>query len=351
MRLFLFGAGATRGASFVSIKDNACLPPLDNDFFTQLQRIKNPKHDAIIKDVIRDVTSIFGTNFQLTLETVFSTLENIIRMVKTAGEKRDFKVEELEKMRINLLQAIAAVLEESLAVKLHPTKQQSVRKNPSSLKHQECTFHAKLVKLLVPSDNLISFNYDCLLDDALRDHGNLKWNAQYGYGFPLRKHGLLKGFEYWQPKSPASKDNTIKLFKLHGSLHFKFKGKILTLKERPYTKQKGNLQFEIIPPEVRKDFDEDGSKFSKLWKQAGSSIHKAKTLVIIGYSFPRTDLHSTALFRVSLKKNGLEKLIIVNPDKQARMRTREVLIRGISSRTRIMVFDSLRDLIEAKALE
>lgn len=347
MRLFVFGAGATRGASFVKIKNNACLPPLDGDFFTQLQRIKNPKHEAIIKNVIKDVTSLFGTNFQLTLETVFSTLENIIRMVKTAGEKRDFRVDELENMRINLLQAIAAVLEESLAI----NQQQSKKKNKSSLKHQECKFHAELIKLFNPSDSLISFNYDCLLDDTLKDHGNNKWNAQYGYGFPLRKNGGLKGYEHWQPKNPSSKNKTIKLFKLHGSLHFRFNGRILTLKERPYTRQKGNLQFEIIPPEVKKDFDEDGSRFSKLWKQAGSAIHKAKTLVIIGYSFPRTDLHSTALFRVSLNKKGLDRLIIVNPDKQARLRTREVLVRGISSKTRVMVFDSLSELIDGKILE
>lgn len=94
----------------------------------------------------------------------------------------------------------------------------------------------------------------------------------------------------------------------------------MTLKERPYTKQTGNLQFEIIPPEVKKDFDDDGGKFSRLWKHAGSSIHKAKTLVVIGYSFPRTDLHSTSLFRINIQKNGLDRLIIVNPDKEARER-------------------------------
>jgi hypothetical protein len=41
MAVFLLGAGATRGASFVRLTDNPCLPPLDTDFYAQLQRIQN----------------------------------------------------------------------------------------------------------------------------------------------------------------------------------------------------------------------------------------------------------------------------------------------------------------------
>ena len=41
MALFVLGAGATRGASFVDPVKNPCLPPLDLDFYAQLQRIAN----------------------------------------------------------------------------------------------------------------------------------------------------------------------------------------------------------------------------------------------------------------------------------------------------------------------
>ena len=53
MALFLFGAGATRGASFVNPADNPCLPPLDFDFYAQLQRIANLKHKQTVRDVIK----------------------------------------------------------------------------------------------------------------------------------------------------------------------------------------------------------------------------------------------------------------------------------------------------------
>jgi hypothetical protein len=50
----VLGAGATRGASFVEPAGNPCLPPLDTDFYAQLQRIKNKKHHEMMKGVIQD---------------------------------------------------------------------------------------------------------------------------------------------------------------------------------------------------------------------------------------------------------------------------------------------------------
>ena len=40
-------------------------------------------------------------------------------------------------------------------------------------------------QLLMPGDEIISFNYDCIIDDSLRRCGDMKWNARYGYGFDL----------------------------------------------------------------------------------------------------------------------------------------------------------------------
>jgi|SRR5690242_7939665 hypothetical protein len=63
MALFILGAGATRGASFVKPNVNPCLPPLDADFYAQLQRIGHPKHQDIVAAVIRDTVELFGVNF------------------------------------------------------------------------------------------------------------------------------------------------------------------------------------------------------------------------------------------------------------------------------------------------
>src|SRR5262249_44341985 len=114
MAVFVLGAGATRGASFVSPTRNPCLPPLDADFYAQLQRIQNKKHSNVIEGVIQDTVELFGVNFDVTMETVFTTLEHTERMIQTTGESRDFKRSEINNKKERLKQAIAATLEEAL---------------------------------------------------------------------------------------------------------------------------------------------------------------------------------------------------------------------------------------------
>ena len=335
MALFVFGAGATRGASFVFVTQNPCLPPLNGDFYAQMQRVAKEKHQHTIRKVIEDTVEFFGVNFQVTLEAMFTMLEHTARMVKTTGENRDFKKNELEDKKERLKQAIAATFEESLSAR--------DRRQPCV-----CQYHKKLVKAMKCGDEIISFNYDCLIDYTLRNNGKGKWNPRYGYGFNLGGRGSnLIGDKAWAPDvQPASKDKTVKLYKLHGSLHFDIQeeqGRLkIKLKKRPYTKQRGALRFTIIPPESNKRYDE--GVFQNLWYQAGQALHRTETLVIIGYSFPPADSHADALFRVSLnQRRGLKTLVIVNPDREARKRTRDVLRRGITPQTRVLVFDSLND--------
>ena len=157
MAVFVLGAGATRGASFVDVMKNPCLPPLDSDFFTQLQRIQSAKHHETVDSVIRDTTELFGRNFAVTMEAVFTTLEHTMRMVRTTGERREFKYADLVRKRDNLTQAIAALFEESLC---------------SGRDMLECEHHRRLVNYMVPADSIISFNYDCLVDHMLKKAGD-----------------------------------------------------------------------------------------------------------------------------------------------------------------------------------
>jgi len=342
MALIVLGAGATRGASFVNESEDPSCPPLDGDFFTQLQRIRNTKHKQLIDDVIKDTLDVFGPNFDATMETVFTTLEHTIRMLKATRESREFTVDRLKEKSERLRQALAASLEESLTVR--------GANGESTHALRECAHHDRLVRdLLRSGDQLISFNYDCTIDDSLQRQGDGKWNAKYGYGFNLGSRGSrFSGEARWQPEQPAGSDKIMKLFKLHGSLHFRIEGDPyrVTLKERPYTKQQGNLKFTIIPPEWHKAYDEGA--FADLWSKAAEAIHRATSIVIIGYSMPATDLHSTALFRTSVGKKKLKHLTIVNPDGAARRRIRGVMQRGCSNKTRIVSFDRLSHFVAAE---
>lgn len=342
MALFVLGAGATRGCSFVDATKDPCLPPLDGDFFTQLQRVRNVKHRPLITEVMKDVVELFGPNFGVTMEAVFVTLEHTVRMLETTGENRDFKLGDLKKKRDRLMQAIGVVLEDSLANR--------DEQGHSSRTPRDCEHHKVLVNMLKQGDDVISLNYDCVIDYALKAHGNQKWNARYGYGLKLGARGkALSGDEHWQPARPAAKDETVHLYKLHGSMHFKVSGALtkerVDLKQRPYTRQAGSLRFSIIPPEWHKAYYE--GVFAGLWKQAASAIHRAKQIVFVGYSLPPTDLHSTALFRTSTKKGALKALIIVNPDQPARHRTRVVMQRGFSPKTRVLSFGYFDEFLAA----
>lgn len=343
MALFVLGAGCTRGCSFVNATKDPCLPPLDADFFTQLQRVQNRKHRSLVTEVMEDVVEIFGQNFDVTMETVFSTLEHTWRMLGTTGDKRAFNRTQMREKRDRLLQALAVVLEDSLAEKAEDQH--------SRITHRKCNYHAALVReLMRAGDEIISFNYDCVIDDTLKANGNRKWNARYGYGFELGARGSrLRGDSYWQPAEPSDKANSIKLYKLHGSLHFKVQKagnfQSVTLKQRPYTRQGGDLKFSIIPPESHKAYDKE--PFARLWRDAAAAINRATQIVVIGYSLPATDLHSTALFRTSVKKGGLKTVVVVNPDQAARKRCRSILQRGLRKDTRVLSFDKLPHLLAA----
>jgi hypothetical protein len=343
MAVFVLGAGATRGCSFVDPTRFPCIPPLDGDFFTQLQRVGNDKHTALIGQVMRDVVQLFGPNFDATMETVFTTLEHTIRMLETTGDNRAFKKKDLKEKRDRLEQAIAVVLEESLTEK---------RRGRSSHSPQQCKYHQRLVQdVLKPGDVVVSFNYDCVIDFALKRYGDDKWNAHYGYGFNLGSRGsALEGDGFWQPKKQAAEETTVRVYKLHGSLHFDvddgFDPPGIKLKQRPYTRQAGDMKFTIIPPEWHKAYDE--GVFATLWQKAAGAINRAEHIVAIGYSLPATDLHANALFRTSIRAKRLKSLVAVNPDREARKRTRTVLQRGLTPDTRVLSFDRLADFVAAE---
>lgn len=332
MALFVLGAGATRGASFVDSRISPCLPPLDSDFFTQLQRVSRGKHQDYIKEVIKGTYQLFGRNFQVTLETLFTTIEHMLVVSKRLRTRRELSIENLERQRLVLMQALAAVFEESLT-------------ETDGRRMKDCEFHNSIVENMISKDRIISFNYDCLIDHSLKEKGTGKWNARYGYCFSLGARGsALKHDSRWQADdNPVDRNNTIRLMKLHGSLHFSFqrRGGRLTiiLKDRPYTRNQRTIKFEIIPPEWNKQYYYE--PYKNLWKQAADEVTRARKLVIIGYSFPPNDLHAASLFRGNAQR--LKTLVLVNPDREARRRARDVLHYGINSGTRVITFDSLAE--------
>lgn len=332
----VLGAGATRGASFVDSRKNPCLPPLNADFFTQLQRIRTAKHKVDVDAVVDHVVELYGPNFNLTLEDYFTQLEAMGSVRSLAATSRTtYSKSRIAAMRRSLMSAVSAVLEESADV---------VKANSRASRHP-CSFHGALAAALNPKDTILSFNYDCVMDDALRRCAAGNWSAQYGYGFP--NPARVRGHEAWSAENPPTGLNrSINLFKMHGSLNwFRFPtttNGLIRLRQKPY-KQVGDKDYEIIPPERVKNIS---GTYEAIWKRAGTAIRHAQVLAFVGFSFTPTDLHVDSFFRIAIDENvgDLRRVVIANPSAEHRSRVRGIVGRALLRRIPVVQFDSFAEL-------
>lgn len=71
----------------------------------------------------------------------------------------------------------------------------------------------------------------------------------------------------------------------------------------------------IIPPVKEKEYGLFGDVFSKLWAKAQESLSVTENIIIIGYSFPKTDWKTDELFRKAFcKRKSKPNIVIINPE-------------------------------------
>ena len=331
-RVLVLGAGATRSAAFPSFSPE-CVPPLNADFFTQLQRITS-KHQKLVRAVIADVVELFGSNFSLTLEDYFTELEFLAEAVATSPAGASFAGGSLREKRVRLMGALAAALEMSTDV--------AIRRAGG------CRLHAELVKCLEAKDTVVSFNYDCVLDHALRTNGDGKWSTRHGYAFPADYE--IRGGEAWDANPPATASTkSIHLLKLHGSLNWQLPpedgDRVIQIKRRLHS-QRGIPHFTVIPPVWNKSERNQGL-FRVLWRNAERAIRNAKHIAVVGFSFTPTDLHVESLFRVALAQGNLRTLVIANPSSTDRERIRYVFSRALDKKVLVRQYSDFKEFVGA----
>ena len=70
----------------------------------------------------------------------------------------------------------------------------------------------------------------------------------------------------------------------------------------------------IVPPVKDKKYDAYGELFHMLWEKAASALVEADEIIIIGYSFPRTDLRSNKLFMDAfMQRDSMPKVKVLDP--------------------------------------
>jgi hypothetical protein len=281
--VLVFGAGATRG-SLSANPDQP--PPLDTDFFDLIGRIKGHGTPILAKRVLKDVWELYRRTTNISLEAYYRDIETraiIGKFAKSANQPKDWKRRQED-------------LEELIRrVYIHTT----CDTNQAPVAPYTSEFHLKILRILSSKDSILTFNYDLTIEESF-ESAKL-WNPVTGYGVTTggKKSDWCRR---WLEKRPTKKpggQSKIQLLKLHGSINWTlYNNQNIRLKPRPYVVRtiNRNPSFEkisILAPGWNKPIHKN--PYKKFWREARLRLEKCKSLVILGYSLPETDLLAKAL--------------------------------------------------------
>ncbi len=361
MNFLLLGAGASKA---YSDSPTGVRMPIARDFFSTFSRLdisSNPwvLIDGLLDFVIRikgeDPAEFFSKDVDI--EELYTEIEENLNLY--IGEEATLERIRAFKAYTQLIFIFSATIN-------------SIQNGPVSRPH------STLAKKLSQNDMIVTFNWDTLMDRALKLETG--WNTDNGYGF--RPKSIYR--DEWQAPSD-SQSKAPQLIKLHGSVNWLSshpmspkKDVILTQESAPdtvwvyegtsepyacfagrYTEgyedfsygyyppnilddrgrmvddghvlirarmklpwmaegtasDKGLVSIPlIIPPVKKKNYHGYGMLFDNLWENAQVGIEKAEHIIIIGYSFPRTDLKSNKLFTDAfMNRKNIPYVTILDP--------------------------------------
>lgn len=281
--VILFGAGASRG----SLDEGPGMPPpVDKDFFDIANQLIGHGTPKLAKKVLGDVWQLYMKTNGVGLETYYRDLETraiIGEFAKTSNQPKNWRKRQKE-------------LEELIRrVYVHTTVKDT---HPSEVEPKVSLIHQDILKVLQKNDTLITFNYDLVIEEAFASAK--LWNPIDGYG--ISTSGKTKGWtKRWLDKRDyINEESKVLLLKLHGSLNWESyaNGTAIRLKPRPYlvSTRSGKTRFEkisILAPGWNKRIDKN--PYKKFWREGRLRLEKCKTLIILGYSLPETDLLAQSL--------------------------------------------------------
>jgi hypothetical protein len=321
--LVILGAGATRGASFVDEQSPQPLPPLDKDFFQQIARMSpGMKSKSQAEKLLNFTRKEFGSETNLSMEEFLSEIEYTDRFHKEFNIDPGPAVKKHQKALDRFHKVLPKLLNETC--------------------NDRCDYHARLAESLRTRDCVMSFNYDCLIDKAIKDNTLKRWDpSKGGYGFKPEW-----GAKNWKNHENGRRvSNTIRLLKMHGSMNWQEnkRGELGLARDLSEIE---DLNGSIIPPTWFKDLQ--NPPFKSIWKKARREVRRARIIVVIGYSVPQTDLFSRSLFKVEAgskqKREQLDLLVLVNPDPSARQRFIDMIDGGIENHTTILQYETFEEL-------
>jgi hypothetical protein len=345
-KLLIIGAGCSQNYNQATSNIEGLVSPLDSNFFKMAKKVLlnttlEPNLTLQIEGIVHHLHRLYGYD-----------PFDICDWINTPNSSRFLEI--LDDDRLSLEKVMTQlILENEIFQRIPPfngyyqgnNRTINVDDSPfalielialtisKALQGPVCSEHIKLANSLSKGDIVISFNYDILMDNALRES---KKFTDSGYLVPFQK---VSDGQNWRRAEDESSDIT--LLKLHGSLNWlhcsNCDGTFLNRSEKispeysSFPKNcpscgESNAYFQrvIVPPLLAKDYSLQPLKL--LWGLANRYVARAQEIVIIGYSFPPTDFATEALLRDSLPwgRQKQTHFTIVNPDEKVYDRFKKI---------------------------
>jgi hypothetical protein len=327
----LFGAGASRGG----LISRELPPPVDGEFFSVANRVIGHGTPALAKRVLRSVWDLYGRVEGIGLEEYYRDVETravIGRIAKAAGKPKEWS-----RRKQDLEELIRRVYVETT------TNERSGSREP-----EFSPVHRAVLDTLHVGSTVLTFNYDLLIEESFSSAS--AWNPRDGYGIVL-PGATLDWARRWLKarKGVRNTESEVLLLKLHGSLGWAaYPNRALKVKARPYYVRKGTYEsISVLPPGWNKRIDLN--PYKQFWRKARLRLQACKSLLIIGYSLPETDLLARALFAevVRLRAGAskyLTQLVLADPDAAVRAKLIKLFTPALGPRCKVVQYEKIQDL-------
>lgn len=311
--VLVLGAGASISEmSSAGIRSDR-MPPSDKNFLEIAQKICRKDYGTIeqLFNKLWDYDRDFPIKYQRMEQLFANAYFNKSRFKGTTKEGR-----------------LAHKLYHKMVYMLRETVAETTKVMADPRQHMDIL--TKVLSFSPKSMSVISFNYDVLIDRALRrgnDANKWRWHHFDGYGFKPRTRS----------KKP-NKLSEINLYKMHGSMNWyvpvdrekseAYKpGAEITIPipaKRPgvpeWMKKQGLIghdkrrhAFPLIIPPIFEKTSKINKTLTTIWKKAQKTLNEASTVIVWGYSMPQTDYHAEMMFNQAARKANF-KLIVINPE-------------------------------------
>lgn len=329
--VILFGAGATRGA----LQNRPVPPPVDRDFFDIARQLSVGRTGTLSGRVANEVFKLYRHVAGVGLEEYFRDIEaraEIGEFAKPRNQPKDWA-----KRRADMEELVRRVM-------VLTTK---------GLATEECTVHRRILGRIEPGDAVITFNYDIVIEDAMPNDGP-RWNPSDGYGFRAGGVKLTWATRWKEAHGKISSGKSqFHVLKLHGSINWTlYPTNKVRLKPRPYVVRGRNGKpvsdkCAVLPPGWHKRINVN--PYRQLWREARLALENCRSLAIIGYSLPDTDLLAHALLSEVCRSRAarghfLKHLHLADPSNAAKDRFSELFAPALGPKGRVYRYDGIAEL-------